>query len=241
MEGGRGDHPQACYFWKITSDETRTSLWKVPAKFCFKGSKRPFWSFAGSPTPPGQPPLNPHGQLNRASQHLGWWGMFLLWCQQDLKAIFWNWGWLPPPLPLHPPRPPQPPAPSPRSGFKPVPSELPSCIRFLLELLNVTLEGAATPKASSSPPPFAVVGCESHAWRQSLGSQRGPCAPLRQTDKPAPREMLRTPAALPPIPTAPPLLHSQAHMYISPSVPFTKCAGTAAIAPFQSPCALLPV
>lgn len=38
---------------------------------------------------------------------------------------------------------------------------LPSCIRFLLELVNVTLEGAAAPQASSSPPPFAVVGCGS--------------------------------------------------------------------------------
>lgn len=101
-----------------------------------------------------------------------------------------------------PPRP-QPPAPSPHSGFKPVPSELPSCICFLLELLNVTLEGAATPKASSSPPPFAVVGCESLAWRQSLGSQQGLCALLGQTDKPAPREMLCTQAALPQPPPHP--------------------------------------
>lgn len=38
--------------------------------------------------------------------------------------------------------------------------------------MNVTLEGAAAPQASSSPPPFAVVGCKSGARRQLLGSLR---------------------------------------------------------------------
>lgn len=73
--------------------------------------------------------------------------------------------------------------PCPRSGGKGVPSQLPSCIPFPRELLNVTLEGAAAPQASSSPPPSAVVGCKSHAWRQPSAARRT-CAPLTQTDKP---------------------------------------------------------
>lgn len=75
----------------------------------------------------------------------------------------------------------------PRSGGKGVPSQLPSCIHFPRELLNVTLEGAAAPQASSSPPPSAVVGCKSHAWRQHLCSLGGPALGLpKQTSRQAP-------------------------------------------------------
>lgn len=102
----------------------------------------------------------------------------MLWGQQDLTAVFWNHGWLSPPVPL---------AQSPHSDFKPAPPELPSYMGFLLALLNVTLEGATAPQASSSPPPFAVVGSKSLARRQLFGSQQGPCAQLIQTDKPTQR------------------------------------------------------
>lgn len=78
-------------------------------------------------------------------------------------AVFWNYCWLPPTSLQS--------GPLARISSLSLPSELPSCIAFLLMLLNVTLEGAAAPQASSSPPPFAVVGCKSLARRQLLGSQ----------------------------------------------------------------------
>ena len=130
--------------------------------------------------------------------------MFLLWCQQDLTAVFWSHGWLSPPVP---------PAQSPHSDFKPVPPGLPSYMGFLLALLNVTLEGATAPQASFSPPPFAVVGSKSLAWRQLFGSQQGPCAQLIQTDKPAQRECGHAGQPLSPQPLPPPL-HSESSLCI---------------------------
>ena len=164
--------------------------------------------------------------------------MLLLWCQQDLTAVFWNHGWLSPPVP---------PAQSPHSDFRPVPSGLPSYMGFLLALLNVTLEGATAPQASFSPPPFAVVGSKALAWRQLFGSQQGPCAQLIQTDKPAQRECGHAGQPLSPQPLPPPL-HSESSLCISPNVHFTKCtfhqagvvssaqAVRAPRAPFQNCC-----
>lgn len=160
--------------------------------------------------------------------------MFLLWCQQDPAAVFWKQGRLPPPLP-------EPPC------CKGVPSELPSCIHFPRELLNVTLEGAAAPQASSSPPPSAVVGCKSHAWRQLLCSPRGPALRLPKQTSPTRRVCaLGAPRPDPPAPSAP--LHSEPDLCISPKVRFTECAdpwhpsshAAATAPPPPSPCASFP-
>lgn len=102
---------------------------------------------------------------------------------------------------------------SPLLEFQACPLELPSCICFFLELLNVTLEGAAAPQASFSPPPFAVVGCKYGDRRQLQGREQGPSAQLTQTDKPCAAPRFR-PLAL--------LLQEQPEMDISPNARFKE-------------------
>lgn len=215
------DYHSKLVFWKITRWKQSLSL--KSAKFCFKSSKLRFWSFARNPTPPGQPPPRT-AQLSLPAPRVVR-DVFALVSAGPEGSI------LEPRLASSS----SPLAPCPRSGFKLVPLELPSCIRFLLELLNVTLEGAAAPQASSSPPPFAVVGCKSRARRQVLlGSQRGPCARLTQTDKPARRESVH--AGQPVSPTPAPATASWARSMHFTRRAWARAAATA-VAPFQSPCA----
>lgn len=116
--------------------------------------------------------------------------MFELWCQQDPTVVFWNCGWLPPPLS----------GPIPLLGFQACPFRTALLHSLSSQLVNVTLEGAAAPQASSSPPQLLLLAAKSSAGaNSSAAASKDPSSAYRADWR---RQAHAGPPALQPRPAA---------------------------------------
>lgn len=134
--------------------------------------------------------------------------MFLLWCQQDLIAAFWNHGGLAPSS--------SPSAPSLRSGFKPC-----SFPAALLHLLS-SRAPECYPRGGCSTAGFLLAATICCCWLRVVCPAPAPRQPVRTLRSAYPNRQARhreSPGApLPDRLLPPPLRHSESDLCISPSV-----------------------